>query len=364
MRTRRTLPYTVATAVIASTCLLAACSSSSKSAAGDGSGSVATGNQASADSVATGTAGIPAVPAGSLKGKKVAYLTLTQSCQYCATQEKAFQAAMKTAGADVTTSTTNFNAAEQAQQINQAISTRPDLIVVWPTDTTSIIPGLERIKQAHLPVVVTTYPPATKDDSLWSAWVGPSDYQLGVQAATNMVDGLKAAKKPLTGSIVEVTGTPGASSTIDRDNGFTDTLKKLAPSLEIVGKQPGNWDTTTATTAAATLFSQYGNKHLVGIFGEADNMLAGASVAAERAGYQPGKNLIAVGSDCTIEGYNNIKAGKQYGTNLQDPSVDGNTIARVAGDVLLDKSVPKTTYIDTPRITAANVEQCAAAVGK
>ena len=358
MPTRR--PVRLALTSILAAATLAACSSSGTSASQQTGGK----GSSTAPAAATGTADIPAVAAASLKGKKVAYLTLTQSCQYCATQENAFKAAMKAAGAQVTMSTTNFNAAEQAQQINQAISTRPDLIVVWPTDTTSIIPGLTRIKQARIPVVVTTYPPATKNDSLWNAWVGPSDYQLGVQSATSLVEGLKAAKKPLTGSVVEVTGTPGASSTIARGQGFEDTIRKLAPDLKLIGKQPGNWDQTQATTAAATLFSQYGNDHIVGIYGEADNMLAGALVAAQRAGYQPGKNLIAVGSDCTIEGYNNIKAGKEFGTNLQDPTVDGKTIARVAGNVLLGKSVQKTTYIATPRITASNVEQCASAVGK
>ena len=298
-------------------------------------------------------------------GKRIAYLTVSQSCEYCARQAEAFTSTMKGAGAEVTMSVTNFNAAEQAQQLNQAVSTRPDVIVVWPTDNTSIIPALQRIKATtKIPVVVTTYLPRTDDTSLWTAWVGPNDRQLGVQAAEALIAGLRQAGLGDTGSVVEVTGTPGGGSTIDRGAGFQDTLAAKAPGLKIVGSQPGNWDQTTATTAAANLYSQFGSQKIVGVFAQADNMLAGALVAAERAGYRPGTDLVAVGSDCTVEGYTNISAGKQYGTNLQDPVVDGKAVAQATTNVLEGKPVEKISYIDTPAITKENITQCAPAVGK
>lgn len=300
---------------------------------------------------------------GDLAGKKIAYLDVTQSCAYCATQAEAFMGEMQSQGVEVTQSVTNFDAAEQAQQINQAISTRPDLIVIFPTDTTSVIPGLARIKQAGIPVVVTSYPPATEDDSLWTAWVGPDDHKLGVQSAELLIDGLNTAGVGVNGSVIMVTGTPGASSTIARSDGFTETLAQKAPTLRLVGQQPGNWDQTQSTTAAARLFSQYGGDNIVGLYANADNMLAGALVAAERAGYRPGENLIATGSDCTAEGYTNIKSGKQFGTNLQDPFADGKAIAGLATAVLEGNDVPKTTFIDTPAIRQDNVELCAPALG-
>lgn len=300
---------------------------------------------------------------GDLSGKRIAYLDVAQSCAYCATQAETFMAEMAAQGVEVNQSVTNFDAAEQAQQINQAISTHPDLIVIFPTDTTSVIPGLARIKQARIPVVVTSYPPATDDESLWTAWVGPDDHKLGVQSADLMIQGLTESGIGLNGSVVMVTGTPGASSTIARSDGFTETLAQKAPTLRLAGQQPGNWDQTQSTTAAAQLFAQFGSQKIVGLYSNADNMLAGALVAAERAGYQPGVDLIATGSDCTAEGYTNIKAGKEFGTNLQDPMADGKTIAALSSDVLKGNEVPKTTYIDTPAIRKDNVELCAPALG-
>ncbi len=306
----------------------------------------------------------PSTSGGDLVGKKIAYLDVTQSCAYCATQAETFMEQMQKVGVAVKQSVTNFDPAEQAQQVNQAISTRPDLIVIFPTDTTSIIPGLARIKQAKVPVVVTSYPPATKDDSLWTAWVGPDDHKLGVQSAELLIKGLEGVSTGPKGSVVVITGTPGASSTIDRTAGFSETLAAKAPQLKVVGKQPGNWDQTQATTAAAQLFSQYRNENIVGVYANADNMLAGALVAAKRAGYKPGKDLIATGSDCTVEGYTNIKAGTEYGTNLQDPVADGQEIARLATSILKGEDVQKTTYIQTPKITNKNLKLCGAALGK
>lgn len=319
----------------------------------------------SASSCAVGRAQEERSSGPGVAGKRIAYLTLTQSCEYCARQAEAFTRAMEAAGAHVTTSVTDWDAAEQAQQLNQAASREPDVIVVWPTDNTSIIPALDRLRRtSDIPVVVTTYLPRTEDTSLWTTWVGPNDYQLGVQAAESLISGLQASGLGETGSVIEVTGTPGGGSTIDRGRGFQDTLAERAPGLRIVGSQPGDWDQTTATTAAANLFSQFGHDHVVGVFAQADNMVAGTLVAARRAGFTPGKDLIAVGSDCTIEGYTNIQAGRQFGTSLQDPAADGREIAEITQSVLRGEDVEKVNYIDTPAITAANLADCASAVGK
>ncbi|EMY36163.1 periplasmic binding protein/LacI transcriptional regulator [Arthrobacter crystallopoietes BAB-32] len=269
---------------------------------------------------------------------------------------------MEEAGAKVTTVTTNFDAAEQAQQINQAVSSKPDAIVLWPADASAVVPSLKRIKAAGIPVVVSTSIPNSEDTSLWSSFTGPDNEALGAAAARALISGLKEKGLGTSGSVIMVTGTAGAASTIGRTDGFTSTLAKEAPELKIVGSQPGNWDQTQATTAAAALFSQFDK--VIGVYGQADNMTAGAITAAERAGYKPGENLIAVGSDCTIDGYNNIEAGKQYATNLQDPKLDGQNVANAAISVLEGKEVENVTWMETPLITEGNLSECASAVGK
>lgn len=300
---------------------------------------------------------------GDVKGKKVTLLTVAQSCDYCAKHTEEFKKVAEAAGVQVTVVVNDFNAAEQAQQVNQAISTRPDAIVLWPADATAITPSLQRLKQSKIPVVVTNSHPQSDDESLWNAFTGPDDYANGQEAAKAMIAGFKEKGFGDSGSVVIVEGVPGTPPAISRTKGFKDELAKSAPGITVAGSQPGNWDQTQATSAAASLITQFGNKNLRGIYAQADNMLAGAIVAADRAGLKS-TDLAMVGSNCSIEGYTGIEKGVQYASVLQSPIEDGEYAAKAVIDVLGGKSVEKNQYLTPKTITKANLADCAAAVGK
>ncbi|MCB8883580.1 sugar ABC transporter substrate-binding protein [Acidisoma cellulosilytica] len=315
--------------------------------------------------VAAGLLGIfgGAAPAwAAAKGSKVILLTVSQSCEYCALHERAFLKAAAADGINVEVKINNFDAGQQASQVDQAVAEHPDAIVVWPADASAIVPSLRRIKKAGIPLVVTNSMPNPKYQSLWNIYTGPDDLGNGQQAGEAMIQGLKA--KGYTGNtdIFVILGVLGTPPQINRLDGFTGVLKAKAPMVKIDGSQPGNWDQTQATDAAAALFTQYG-AHIKGVYAEADNMLAGVIVAAQRAGLDP-KTLVLVGSNCSVEGVNAITAGTQYATVLQSPIDDGNYAAQAVADLLDGKSVPKTRFLPHPTITAENVAMCNAAIGR
>lgn len=300
---------------------------------------------------------------GDVKGKKVTLLTVAQSCDYCAKHTEEFKKVAEAAGVQVTVVVNDFNASEQAQQVNQAISTRPDAIVLWPADATAITPSLQRLKQSKIPVVVTNSHPQSDDESLWNTFTGPDDYANGQEAAKAMIAGFKEKGFGDSGSVVIVEGVPGTPPAISRTKGFKDELAKSAPGITVAGSQPGNWDQTQSTSAAASLITQFGGKDLRGIYAQADNMLAGAIVAADRAGLKSA-DLAMVGSNCSIEGYTNMEKGVQYASVLQSPIEDGEYAAKAVIDVLGGKSVEKNQYLTPKAITKTNLADCAAAVGK
>lgn len=331
-------------AVLALAASLAACGSSSSSgdpSASGGSGAAAAG--------------------GSLAGKDVTFLTLTPTCDPCAHTSNAVVKTLEAEGINVTTESSDFGAAaDQIQKFNQALSTKPAAIVIWPTDTTSLIPALQLAKQNNpeIPIIITTYKPDTPDTDLYAAFVGGDDNALGAAQAQALVDGLKAAGKPAEGGVIEIEGVTGAATTIGRKTGFDEKLAEIAPGLKIVGSQPGDWDQTKATTAASALFAQYANDNIVGVYAHSDVMLNGAILAAERANLTPGKDIIAVGIDCSIEGLTNIKSGKQYATGMWDPNVIGSLTGEQAVKVMEGEQVTKDTYFETPQITQANLSDC------
>jgi ribose transport system substrate-binding protein len=295
-------------------------------------------------------------------GKKVTILAVSQTCEYCAIATDAAQKVLEDAGVDVTVQITEFDAAVQAQQVNQAISTKPDAVLVWPADGTAIVPSLARLTQANIPTIVRGYGISPTDDSVYTSITGPDDKTYAEAAAKAMIDGFKEKGFGDTGNIVMIQGVPTDPPSIVRSKAFTDYLAKNAPGIKILGAQPGNWDQTTATSAAAALITQYGS-NLQGIYGMVDNMTAGAIVAAERAGLDPTK-LTLVGSNCTIEGYQNVENKKQFATFMQSSEDDGKLWANTAVDALSGKKVSKESFMEPKEITSPNLADCAPNVGK
>lgn len=295
--------------------------------------------------------------------KQVVLLTVSQTCDYCAKHTEAFKEAMAEEGVDLRVVVNEFNAAEQAQQVTQAISTNPDAIVVWPADSRAIIPSLVRIKRSGIPVVVSNSYPQTEDTSLWTAYTGPNDIENGRAAARAMVEGFEAKGYGDSGNVVALLGPLGAPPTIDRLKGFEAELAERAPKIKVVASQPGNWDQTISTSASAALFTQTRNDNIVGMYSEADNMMAGALVAARRQGIDPAK-LVMVGHNCSIEGYRAITDGTQYATVLQDPFEDAALAVEATSAILAEEQVENVQYLTPRPIDKNNIDSCDQAVGK
>ncbi|WP_193044315.1 sugar ABC transporter substrate-binding protein [Mycolicibacterium baixiangningiae] len=270
------------------------------------------------------------------------------------------------AGLKVVTEYSEYGAgADQMQKFNQALSTKPAAIVLWPTDTSSLIPAYARARQQSpdTKIVVGIYQPATDDDNLYDAFWGYDEEKIGASSAQAIVDGLTAREKPVQGTILQIEGSPGGATTILRKKGFEETLAQIAPDLKIVSSMTANWDGTEATTVAAQMFSRHAADNIVGVFAHSDVMLDGAILAGERAGTIAGRDYVAVGADCDPVGYRNIEAGKQYATALWDPFALGHTGAEVTVDLLSGGEVQKSTTLEAATITKDNLATCDEAVG-
>lgn len=295
--------------------------------------------------------------------KEVVLLTVSQTCDYCAKHTDAIRGAMAAADVDLRVVVNEYNAADQAQQVTQAISTDPDAIIVFPADARAIIPSLERIKDADIPVVVANSYPQTDDTSLWDAYTGPNDIENGAAAAHAMLQGFREKGYGDSGNIAMLTGPPGTPPSIERRQGFEDEMARIAPGIRVIASQPADWDQTQGTTAASTLFTQTRNDDLRGMYAQDDSPMAGALVAARRQGIDL-NDLVMVGHNCSIEGYNNIESGAQFGSVLQSPIEDGDLTAKATIDILDGKDVENVQYLTPRPITKDNLEDCREAVGK
>lgn len=304
---------------------------------------------------------------GEVAGQAAYVLTIARSNPTQSNFADTITGDLEAAGLKVTTEYSDYGAgADQMQKFNQALSTKPATIVLWPTDTTSLIPAYARARQQSpdTKIVVGIYQPATDDDSLYDAFWGYDEEQIGASSAQAIVDGLTAQGKPVQGAVLQIEGAPGGATTISRKKGFEETLAEIAPDLKIVSSMTANWDGTEATTVAGQMFSRYAADNIVGVFAHSDVMLDGAILAGERSGTIAGRDYVAVGADCDPVGYRNIEAGKQYATALWDPFALGRTGAEVTVNLLKGGEVDKSTTLDAATITKDNLATCDEAIGK
>lgn len=292
----------------------------------------------------------------------VVLLTVTEECEYCSLHLRAFRQATEAAGVNLDVKINNFDAAEQATQVDQAIAQQPDAIVLWPADASAIVPSLRKIKEAGIPLILTNSMPDAQFAENWTTFTGPNDLSNGEQAGKAMIAGFAEKGYGTEGEVFVIVGVPGTPPQIQRLEGFEKALAAEAPGIKVAGTQPGSWDQTKATEAAAALFTQLGDR-VKGVYAQADNMLAGVIVAAQRAGVDPAK-LVLVGSNCSIEGVTAIEAGTQYASVLQSPVDDGKYAAQAVIDLLEGKTLEPVRFLPNPVITKANVTECNAAVGR
>jgi ABC-type sugar transport system substrate-binding protein len=291
------------------------------------------------------------------KGKKVALLATGATHPFIAGVTKSFLEKAGSAGIEVTTFNTPFDAALQSQQVDDAIARKFDLIAIIPAAEQAIVPALTRAKQAKVPVIIINSPPKEGTEDLYVSFVGEDHVELGRIAARGVIEALKAGDRD-TAKVALITGSLAEGVGPRRVAGFREVLKDH-PKIEIVATEDAKWDTATSERVAGQLFARFAPRGgLDVVWGMADNQAVAAIRAAEAAniplGTEKGK-LIVLGSNCLKQGIEMIKAGKQFSTGIQIPSRTGSRAAEVAIDYFNGKPLPKQNLLPVELVTKANV---------
>jgi ABC-type sugar transport system substrate-binding protein len=299
---------------------------------------------------------------GGVKGKTIDFVGYGKDNPWGAYFNTVFIEKLESAGAKVVDLTT-MDPGTAVTNFNQAISNKPDLIVASLLDTSSMIVPIKKAKQANIPVLVFDGRPDPSVDGDVMQVLSDNE-ALGIAAAQNLVEGLKAQGKE-SGNLIVITGTKSGFAAQDRMKGFDAELAKT-PGYKVIDNQDGNWDPTLSGKIATQLFAKYGCAGVQGAYGMADYMALPIVAAAKQAGCEVGgKNgVIVTGSNCFKVGIDAIKAGTLYGTATEDP---GTIAEQTAGYVIRyfnGENPPKKEIVKEERVTAQNVAQYAAQCSK
>jgi ribose transport system substrate-binding protein len=184
---------------------------------------------------------------------------------------------------------------EQMSQIEDVIVKRPDAIVFTPVDYKALVPGVEKINAANIPVVNIT---DRSSGGKFVAFVGADDYSTALETARYLLKAMNGK-----GNFIILEGVKGALTNTDRVRGFNDALKEN-PAAKLLASQPGNYQRLQALQVMENLLQSY--PQIDGVLAANDAMAMGAIEALEGAN----RTAKVIGFNGTKEAVDAIKAGK------------------------------------------------------
>ena len=260
-------------------------------------------------------------------------------------------------GINLTITNSQYDADKQASECETAVAAEPDLIILWPAVGDTVRPCLEAAKDAGIPVTVTNSDVNPEDQDLTEAYSGPDTYGQGVASGELMCE--LAGGEP-TG-IIMINGLTGNSTAIDREAGFEDTVNEQCPNVEILARQPGNWNKDESQIAASEMITAVGAENIQGVYAADDTMVAGAIDALKARDIDP-STLIITSIGNTFLGNPLVVSGELDGTVFQSSSWDGEHAVTVAHEILTNDPADRLVeFMPSVKVTAENADDPAVA---
>ena len=298
----------------------------------------------------------------SAEGKRGILLGTTNTNPYIGAWTATFTKFATQAGMKVTNLSSNYDAAVQSQQIDDAIAQKFDIIVLCYVNDQAVVPALTRAKAAGIPVILWATPIKKEYEELFTSYVGTDHSELGRIAGENMVKGL-AAEGKTKAQVIAVTGVAQQTNVAARMEAFRAVLAQH-PGIELVAAEDGKWNTALTEKITGELLVRFNPRGGVdGIFAMADNQATGSIQAVESAGLKLGvadKGIVVVASNCMKDGIVHINSGQQYATATQIPTEEAEVTAKKVVAYFNGEKLKKYELVPVYGITKENVGQFAA----
>lgn len=251
------------------------------------------------------------------QGEVIAVFTKNLTNPFFQNERVAAENAAKLLGAKAVqyTPTKPDSIPEQLSQIEDVIVKKPSAVVFVPVDYKAMVPGVEKLNAAGIPVVNITDRSA---GGKLVSFVGIDDVEVAKTTAESLMKAMGGK-----GNVVIIEGVKGSISSQDRVKGFNEVIKKY-PNVKLLASQPGNFQRLNALQVMENLMQTH--PQINGVLAANDAMAIGAIEALDGAK----RASIVVGINGTKEAVDAIKAGKLLSSGQADPfmqSCIGTTIA-------------------------------------
>ena len=276
------------------------------------------------------TAALTALWSGSAfaEGETIAVFTKNLTNPYFQAVRVGTETAAKTLGVKVIqyVPTKPDSIPEQLSQVEDVIVKKPDAIVFIPVDYKALVPAVEKINAAHIPVTNITDRSAAGD---FVAFVGADDYSIGLAIGKRLLTAIGGK-----GNVIILEGVKGSLTSTNRVRGFTDALKDF-PNVKMLASQPGNFQRLNALQVMENLIQSF--PQIDGVLAANDPMAVGAIEALEAAN----RKALVIGINGSREAVDLIKSGKLLASGDFNGFIQGCIGTEIAVRNLRKQPTPK-----------------------
>lgn len=243
----------------------------------------------------------------------------------------------------------NWDLNVQNQQIDQAINSKPDMIILVPLDAKAAVQQFRKINQAGIPCIASNMLPEDEGMKYVISWTGPDDW-----GQFRMLSRVLADKLGKKGGVAYVRHAPGGSPFFARTMGPISELKGYAPDMKVLDMQAPGFEAEKTKQVVADWITKYGDE-LKGIVASDDSSQAiGIIEALKKAGRT---DVVVVAAGNSKVGMDAIKAGDLLASTYQSAEADGAVAVKLAADWFNGKEVPPVGYIPKHVITKEDVDK-------
>lgn len=220
---------------------------------------------------------------------------------------KSMEEAAEEAGYGLMMENANQKQERQIDSIRSFIAYQVDVIVFSPIVESGWDNVLKEAKKAGIPVILMDRMIDTKENDLYTAYIGADFYAEGRRAGEYLIRKADAMKAEHL-RIAEISGTIDSTPMRDRHKGFMDVISG-DPRFTVVDSISGDFLRSKGEECTYRLLEQYGAEGIDVIYSHNDSMTLGVLDVLEREGIEPGKDIILI----TVDGEKDAVAALRQG---------------------------------------------------
>ena len=247
--------------------------------------------------------------------KTIYFVTYTMTIPYFQQMALGLKAEAKALGYNLKVSAANFDAAQESNLVQTAITQKADAIVLAPIDRAALIPASTKATAAGIPVVLVGDDFSAAGQSQMLTYVGVPESDYGVIKAKFLLSHLSGHK----GTVVVIHGPRGLDYVEGQKSGYGSVFSK-ASGVKVVEGPYGNFSSEVGLASLQNVLTR--TPHPNAVYFDNDDLALGGVQALRAANISP-SSVVTIGSDGAPAAIAAVRKGTLTATVATRPYATG-----------------------------------------